>query len=124
MNKNLEKAIAVLEAEIGERKGSLAIHGNHPDESTISGTREGFLELAKAMLCLVAEFDDAGKDAHWDDQIKHCLLSMPTWDLALVGAEVFDSHSRFIEGLKEAFAHEPHVIASLDNDPDFGDPNP
>lgn len=74
-----------------------------PDESSLLGTRDGYLNLALMLLRFVADADAgrcaAGEGYAWDDRVKSALYQLPTSGAWLVGAYLFDNHDEFITTL-------------------------
>ncbi len=117
----IDEAISLIEAEITKRGASCIIYSDTgPDESTMGGTRDGYLNVIRILLKLIADFDDRGHSELWDDQIKRNMLGLPSFNETwVVGTQVFRDHSALIESLKEAYSNQPMIIQSIENDPDF-----
>jgi len=119
----IKQAISLIESEIEKRKASCAIYTDtQPPESTIGGTRDGYLNLIRSLLQLVADSDASDRTVHWGDQIKSNMLMLPSDDTFLVGAEVFREHSELIARLRQMYKDDPDIVRSLENDPDFKEP--
>ena len=96
-----------------------------PDESTLMGTRDGYLNLALAMLRFVADAD-AGRcevaegGFPWDDRIKAALYQLPTRSAWLVGAYLFADHGEYMRELSRSV--DPQLGHPLLDDPSFAEP--
>jgi len=95
---HIEQAIALVEKEIKNTNASCVIYSdNGPDESTLGGTRDGFLSVVNVLLKLVSEFDSTNKNEHWDDQIKNNMLTIPSLhEPYIIGTEIFKEHTRLV----------------------------
>lgn len=124
---SLEEAINAVARHVGSYHARCAIvDEGTPDESTLMGTRDGYLNLALALLRLVADAD-AGRcevaegASLWDDRIKAALYQLPTHSAWLVGAYLFASHSDFMRELSSSV--DPRLEYPLLNDPVFAEPD-
>ena len=89
------------------------------------GTRDGYLNLALALLRFVAEADAGGcrdveANSAWDDRIKATLCQLPTHSAWLVGAYLFRNHVEYMASLSQLV--DPQIGYPLLNDPQFCDP--
>jgi hypothetical protein len=120
----LAEAIRVIEQEIVVKRARCAIADEGwPGESSLLGTRDGYLNLALALLRFVADVGghgDAQRECAWDDRIKTALYHLPTNSAWLVGACLFRNHAEFMASLSRLV--DPQVQYPLLNDPQFQDP--
>jgi hypothetical protein len=122
----LAEAIRLIEQEIVVKRARCVIADEGwPGESSLLGTRDGYLNLALALLRYVAEADAGGcRDAKgeyaWDDRIKTALYQLPTNSAWLVGTFLFRNHAEFMASLSRLVG--PQVEYPLLNDPQFQDP--
>jgi hypothetical protein len=84
----LVEAIRLIQQQITVRRARCVIADDGcPDESSLLGTRDGYLNLALALLAFVADADE-GKcwqtgdrwpsvGHHWDGRIKNALYQLP-----------------------------------------------
>src|SRR5262245_16680311 len=95
----LLEAILLIEQQITVKRACcVSADEGYRDESSLLGTRDGYLNLALAMLRFVAEADAGGcrdvvADCAWDDRIKAALYQLPTHSAWLVGAYLFRNHA-------------------------------
>src|SRR3954465_5917963 len=98
----LLEAIRLIEQQVAVKRARCVIADEGcPDESSLLGTRDGYLNLALAILRFVAEVDVGGcrdPDTHyaWDDRIKSALYKLPTHSTWLVGAYLFRDHAEYM----------------------------
>jgi hypothetical protein len=128
----LAEAIRLVEREVAVRNARCVIADEGcPDESSLLGTRDGYLNLALALLEFVAEVDAGGcreveedraweVGCAWDDRIKAALYRLPTGSGWLVGAYLFRDHAEFMAALSRFV--DPQTEYPLLNDPQFRDP--
>ena len=122
----LEEAIRLIEHQVAVKRACCVIVDEGcPDESSLLGTRDGYLNLALALLRFVADVDAGGcRDGDagyaWDDSIKTALYQLPTHSAWLVGAYLFPNHAEFMESLSQLV--DPQIERPLFNDPQFRDP--
>jgi hypothetical protein len=120
------EAIRLVERQV-------AVHGARcvivddgcPDESSLMGTRDGYLNLALALLRFIADADadgcrEEGEPYPWDDRVKDALYQIPTLSAWIVGAYLFPSHAEFMVELSRQV--DPQVRLAVLNDPQFRDP--
>ena len=95
-----------------------------PDESSLLGTRDGYLNLALALLRFVADADAercaTGEGHAWDDRVKSALYQLPTSGTWLVGAYLFDNHDEFMAEVVKMVG--PRLDHPLLHDPQFQNP--
>ena len=122
----LTEAIRLIDDEIVVKKARCVIadEGN-PDESTLLGTRDGYLNLAIAVLRFVAAVDAGGcRDINpayaWDDRIKAAMYQLPTHAACIVGTCLFQNHAEFLAGLRQFV--DSQIGLPLLNDPQFHEP--
>jgi len=122
----LQEAIRMIQQEVAVRQARCVIADEGlPDESSLLGTRDGYLNLALAILGFVADADAGGcrgegQDYAWDDRVKGTMYQLPTLSAWLVGAYVFRDHKEFMAELSRLV--DPQIGYPLLNDPDFRDP--
>jgi hypothetical protein len=122
----IEAAIDLIEREIAVKRACCVIFDEGcPDESSLMGTRDGYLNLALTLLKLVVDSDrggcrDVAPDCAWDDRIKDVMYQLPTHSAWLVGAYLFQSHAEFMETLSKSV--DSQLKFPLLNDPQFRDP--
>lgn len=123
----LAEAIHLIEQQLQVLQARCVIADEGwPDESSLLGTRDGYLNLALALLRFVAEADAGGcretvAGCAWDDRIKDALYQLPTNSAWLVGAYLFKDHAEFMTHLSRLV--DPQIEYPLLNDPDFRDPS-
>ena len=126
MSSRLVDAIDLIEQETVV-KGVRCVIADEgcPDESSLLGTRDGYLNLVLALLRFVSEADKG--DCHfaddgfpWDDRLKTALYQLPTHSAWLVGASLFKNHTEFMAALSRLV--DPRIKLPLLNDPQFQDP--
>src|SRR4051812_26510665 len=95
----LGNAIQLIEQEVAVKRACCVIADEgFPDESSLLGTRDGYLNLVLALLRFVAEADAGGcrdvvDGCAWDDRLKEAMYQVPTRSAAwLVGAYLFKDH--------------------------------
>jgi hypothetical protein len=122
----LVEAIRLIEQQVAVKQARCVIadEGCYY-ESSLLGTRDGYLNLALALLRFVAEVDaggcrDVAEGYAWDDRIKAALYQLPTHSAWLVGACLFRNHSEFMASLSQLV--DPQIEYPLLNDPQFRDP--
>lgn len=124
---SLEEAIHAVARQIGSPRACCVIaHEGTPDESTLMGTRDGYLNLALALLRFVADADvgrcEVGECGYiWDDRIKAALYQLPNGAAWLVGSCLFGSHAEYMKELSRWV--NPQLEHPLLNDPAFAEPN-
>ena len=122
----LAEVIRLIEKQLKVREARCAIADEgFPPESSIFGTRDGYLNVAMALLRFV-DSSDGGKcwtqEGHaWDDGIKDTLYQLPTLSAWLVGAYLFKSHIELMAALTKVV--DPQIESPLANDPQFQDPS-
>jgi hypothetical protein len=126
MSSRLVEAIRLLDQEVALKRARCVIADEgYPDESSLLGTRDGYLNLVLALLRFVAEADNGGcqdteEGCAWDDRLKATLYQLPTHSAWLVGASLFKSHAEFMAALSRLV--DPQIEYPLLNDPQFQDP--
>ena len=94
------------------------------DESTLMGTRDGYLNLALCLLRFVADVEanrcDTEEGHPWDDRIKAALYQRPIRNAWIVGAHLFGSHAEYMAELSRLV--DPRLEHPLLNDPSFAEP--
>jgi hypothetical protein len=119
-------AMRLIEQEVAVKQARCAIADDGcPDESSLLGTRDGYLNLALRLLRFVAEADAGGcrevvAGCAWDDGLKAALYQLPTRSAWLVGAYLFRDHAEFMASLSQLV--DPQIEYPLLNDPEFRDP--
>ena len=126
--KSLEEAIKAIACQVGSPQAHCIIaHEGTPDESSLMGTCDGYLNLALVLLRFVA---DAAAGRHevcpegyiWDDGIKNTMYQLPDFNFTwIVGCYLFDCHAGYMEQLSRTV--DPQLKYPLLNDPQFIDPN-
>jgi hypothetical protein len=124
----LHQAIRLIEQEVAVRRARCVIADEGPgtrDESSLLGTRDGYLNLALALLGFVADAEAGGcrgegQDYAWDDRVKGAMYQLPTLSAWLVGAYLFRDHTELMAELSRLV--DPQIGHPLLNDPDFRDP--
>lgn len=122
----LQDAIRIIEHKVAFKGARCAIADEGcPDESSLLGTRDGYLNLALALLQFVADaeagYSHVEEEGHaWDDRLKSVLYQLPTHSAWLVGAHLFKSHTEFMAALSRLV--DPQIGYPLLNDPQFQDP--
>jgi hypothetical protein len=123
---NLAEAIRLIEEQVIVERARCAIADNgFPGESSLLGTRDGYLNLVLALLRFVADVD-AGDSSipeggfAWDDRVKAALYQLPTHSAWLVGAYLFKDHVEFMAALNRIV--DPQIGYPLLNDPQFQSP--
>jgi hypothetical protein len=102
-------------------------------ESSLMGTKDGYLNLAIALLQMVAACDrlstepveiDRLEDEHayWSDNLKKALNQLPGSHAYIVGCYLFDDHQSFLAALEKEVDPTLHGGAKLRNDPAFKEP--
>src|SRR3954470_13011753 len=98
----LETAISLIERQVMVRRARCVIADEgFPDESSLLGTRDGYLNMALALLKFIADAD-AGvcrkteQGYSWDDRVKAALYQLPTQSAWLVGAYLFKDHAEYM----------------------------
>jgi len=123
---DLADAARLIERQVAAPGARFAIADEGcPDESSLMGTRDGLLNLALAVVRLVAAADagrgweDGGRFA-WGDGVKAAMHQLPSAGAVwLVGAYLFRDHAAFMAELGRWAGPE---AASLAADPDFREP--
>lgn len=127
MSSRLLDAIRLIEQEVAVKRARCVIADEGcPDESSLLGTRDGFLNLVLALLRFVAEADAGGcqvaeESCAWDDRLKATMYQLPTHSAWLVGASLFKSHTEFMAALSRLV--DPQIEYPLLNDPLFQEPS-
>jgi hypothetical protein len=117
------EAIGLIDQEVAVKRARCAIADEGcPEESSLLGTRDGYLNLALALLRFVADADAgecwvAGEGHAWDDRVKAALYQLPTHSAWLVGAHLFKGHAEFLAALSRLV--DPQIEYPLLNDPQF-----
>ena len=123
----LVEAIRLIEQEVAVKGARCVITDEGcPDESSVLGTRDGFLNLSLALLRFIADADIGGcwvaeEGYAWDDRVKAALYQLPTHSVWLVGAQLFKGHAEFMAELSRDV--DPQIEYPLLNDPQFQDPS-
>jgi hypothetical protein len=119
-------AIRLIEQEVAVRQARCVIADDGcPDESSLLGTRDGYLNLGLALLRFVADADAGGcgvadKGYAWDDRVKGALYQLPTHSAWLTGTQLIHGHAEFMAALSRLI--DPQIGYPLLNDPGFLDP--
>src|SRR5262245_43475711 len=122
----LPDAIQLIETQVAvKRARCVIVDDGGPIESSLFGTRDGYLNLALALLRFVADVDAGNcwsteECCHWDDRIKDAMYQLPTYIAWLVGSFLFKDHAGYLARLNEAVS--PQIGCPLLNDPQFRDP--
>lgn len=124
---DISEAIRLIERQIAAPGAKFAIVDEGGlDESSLMATRDGFLNMALAVLRLVALADEgrareeSGRFA-WDDGIKAVMHQFPSFrSVWLVGACLFPDHASLMAEIQRTVG--PEIAASLAADPAFKDP--
>jgi hypothetical protein len=122
----LVEAIRLIEQEVAvKRARCVIVDEGCPDESSLLGTRDGYLNLALSLLRFVAEADaggcrDVDAGCAWDDRIKAALYHLPTHSAWLVGAYLLRNHVEFMASVSRFV--DSQTESALLNDPQFRDP--
>jgi hypothetical protein len=102
-------------------------------ESSLMGTRDGYLNLALALLQIVAAGDGQStepteidrlndENAYWSDDLKNALNQLPGSHAYIVGSYLFDDHQSFLAALEKEVDPTLRNGAKLRNDPAFKEP--
>ena len=96
-----------------------------PDESSILGTRDGYLNLAYRLLEFVYRSDSgeirAEEGVTWDDEIKSALYQLPVMDAVwIVGCYLYPDHASLMQHIESLLGNQ--LESPLSNDPDFHEP--
>lgn len=102
-------------------------------ESSLMGTKDGYLNLAIALLQMVAVCDGQSTEpieidrlederACWSDALKKALNQLPGSHAYIVGCYLFDDHQSFLVALEKEVDPTLHGGAKLRNDPSFKEP--
>jgi len=131
----LPEIITSLQRIVEKPKSRCAILGSDGvlDESSLMGTRDGYLHLAITLLQLVAACDGQPTEltdierleeerAYWGDSIKNAIHNLPGTHLYIIGCFLFDSHQAFLAALEKEVDPTLSDGARLRNDPSFKDP--
>lgn len=120
--RELAEAIRLLDQQVAIKQARCVIADEGwPGESSLLGTRDGYLNLALALLRFVADSDMgcfwiADQSHAWDDGVKAALYQLPTQSAAwLVGMYLFRSHAEFMADLSRLV--NPQIEHPLLNDP-------
>lgn len=124
---------AVRELAAGPRARCTILSDDGLMESSLMGTRGGYLNLIVALLELVAACESASDDsieierleedrAFWSDNIKAALNQLPGNHAYIVGSYLFDDHRSFLAALEERVNSTLPDGVKLGNDPDFAEP--
>ncbi len=122
----LEDAIRIIEQQVAvDRACCMIVDEGFADESSLMGTRDGYLNLALSLLRFVAEADVGGcrneeDDCAWDDRVTQVMYDLPNWGTWIVGAYLFRNHLEFMTKLRQWV--DPQIGYPLTNDPQFQDP--
>lgn len=122
----IAEAIQLIEQQVAvKRARCVIVHEGDPDESSLLGTRDGYLNVALALLRFVADMDTGGcwvteEGYFWDDRIKAALHQLPTHGAWLVGAYLLRDHAEFMAALSRFV--DPQTGHPLLNDLEFQDP--
>jgi hypothetical protein len=121
----IQDAIRLIEHEVAlKRARCVIVDEGWPGESSLFGTRDGYLNLVLALLRFIADTDNGDnqvpEDGAWDDRLKSALYQLPTHSAWLVGAHLFKSHTEFMTALSRIV--DPQIEYPLLNDPEFQDP--
>lgn len=129
MTAQIDSVISLLESEVVVPAACCAIvDEGFPPESSLFGTRDGYINLAICILRFVSKSDSndasvSGVHADCtacDDNIKRVMYSLPTNSAWIVGTHMFDCHATFMSRLSEHV--DPQSEFPLLNDPQFADP--
>ena len=122
----LVEAIRLIEQEVFVARACCVIADEGwAGESFLLGTRDGYLNLALALIRFVADSDSGScsvaEDGYaFDDRVKEAMYQLPTHSAWLVGACLYKGHKEFMEGLSRLV--NPQIESPLLNDPQFQDP--
>ncbi len=123
---DITEAIHLIERQVATTGAKFAIVDEGcPDESSLMATRDGFLNLALAILRLVVLADEGRAEEDgpftWDDGIKAVMHQLPSLrSVWLVGACLFPDHSSLMTEIQGMVG--PDLAASLTADPAYKDP--
>ena len=123
---NLAEAIRLIEQQVAVKDARCAIADEgFPPESSLLGTRDGYLNFVLALLKFVAEVDAGNcriqEEGHaWDDCVKKTLYQLPTSSAWLVGTYLYKDHATFMAELSKIA--NPQIEFNLLNDPQFENP--
>jgi hypothetical protein len=103
------------------------------DESSLMGTKQGYLNLALALLQIVNTSEGqsdppleterlSAKNALWSDNLKKSLHQLPGNHPFIVGCYLFDNHRSFLAALEEVVNPSLPQGVKLSNDPAFKEP--
>ena len=125
--KKIAKAIQIIEEEVVNSKSRCVISSSEGNvsESSILGTRDGYINLALSILLFIQAYDDKIIEydpelkAFWDDKIKQTFLQLPNNDPWIVGTYIFDNLNEMMNALEELTKWDGTTAQSFKNDPDF-----
>ena len=123
--RNIKRAMELISDSIRHPEACCAlVDEGYPDETSIMGTRDGYLNLAYRLLEFVHEAESGNTEIEegvpWHDGIKQALFQLPDCSTWIVGCYLHPDHTsllRHIEFILGDRLHHP-----LSNDPDFRDP--
>lgn len=122
---DFEQIIQFLEAQIDREKAACVIVAEASvDDSSLLGTRDGYLHLIVAFLRLIQGADSGTLEptelgGYWDDSFKDTMLQLPGFDAWLVGTYLFDHPQALLKAVRRLVSGDEQVIAALDHDPDL-----
>jgi hypothetical protein len=101
-------------------------------ESSLMGTKDGYLNFALALLQFVADGSQPtepteierlnDEPAYWSDNFKNALNQLPGGHAYIVGSYLFDDHQSFLRALEKEVDPTLSNGAELRNDPAFREP--
>jgi hypothetical protein len=128
----LPEILEALQEMVQKPKACCAIlsTGGFFDESSLMGTKDGYLNLAIALLQMVAACEkqtaepteiDRLEDqrAYWSDALKQVHHQLPGNHTYIVGCYLFDDHQAFLAALQKEVDPTLDGGAKLRNDPSF-----
>ena len=133
MNSLLEITKAVREIAEKPNARCVILSSDGVFESSLMGTRDGYLNLALALLQIVAAGDGQSTEpteidrlndehAYWSDNLKNALNQLPGSHAYIVGSYLFDDHQSFLAALEKEVDPTLRNGAKLRNDPAFKEP--
>ncbi|WP_309383037.1 hypothetical protein [Cerasicoccus frondis] len=113
MDPKLQQALELLESSITDDSASCVIASEHTDESTLLGTKDGYLNLISALLRQVV------RETEWSDELKKNMYQLPSHDAWIVGCELHNTKDEMLARLKRFYEGDDAVLGAIDHDPQF-----
>lgn len=132
---NLLDIIEAIQKKVEQKSAyCLILSSDDVSESSLLGIKDGYLNLAVALLQLVAASENdmiklqnlerlSEEGAYWDDSIKQKIKHLPGSNLYIVGSYLFDNHEKLIKFAEEILIPITGEENKLSNDPSFQNPS-